>query len=158
GAGQFSNPTTIAVDGSKSPSRHDVYVGDAGNNVVLKFKSSGKFLSTIDGSTAMQGHFVTLAGVAVDQSGNLWTIDSGTSNIVEFSATGTFVQQWNDTHGPPSAIAVDSVRNAVYLTTQNITERWTLTGNYQAQVDRAVFFGSEGFSGPSASALALDPG
>jgi hypothetical protein len=33
-----------------------------------------------------------------------------------------------------------------------------LTGDYQAQIDRPVFFGSEGFSGPSASALALDSG
>jgi hypothetical protein len=97
-------------------------------------------------------------GVAVDQSGNLWTIDAGTGNVDEFNAKGKFQQQWNDTHGSPSAIAVDSVHGAVYLITQSTTERWSLTGDYQVQIDRPVFFGSEGFSGPTASALALDSG
>ena len=58
--GQFQNPTSVAVDNSKSKSKGNVYVGDAGNNVVLKFNSSGKFLSTINGTggTNGQGPFV----------------------------------------------------------------------------------------------------
>src|SRR5262249_14565021 len=73
GPGQFSNPIGVAVDSAKgSPSLSAVYVADAGNNVVVKLKSSGKFLSTIDGSSTTQGLFQSLAGVAVDQSGNLW--------------------------------------------------------------------------------------
>ena len=157
GPGQFSRPTTIAIGAPPGPSANKVFVGDAGNNVVLKFDADGTFLGAIDGSTTPQGHFVSLAGVAVDQSGNLWTADVGTSNIAEFNAKGKFLQQWNDTHGSPSAIAVDSAHNAVYLITQGTTERWTLTGNYQVQIDRPVFFGPS-FFGPSASALALDQG
>jgi hypothetical protein len=158
GAGQFLSPTSVAVDNfSGGQSKGAVYVGDPGTNVVQKFNRNGKYMSTIDGSTAPQGHFVGVVGVAVDQLGNLWVADAGTANVVEFNAQGTFLQQWNDTHGSPSAIAVDSAHNAVYLTTSNITERWSSTGDYEAQVDPAVFFGSEGFSGPTASALALDP-
>src|SRR5262245_18731551 len=37
GSGQFSRPTSIAVDSSGGPSTGDVYVGDAGTNVALKF-------------------------------------------------------------------------------------------------------------------------
>jgi hypothetical protein len=158
GPGQFSRPTSIAFgNASGVASAGKVFVGDAGNNVVLKFDADGHFLSSIDGSTAPQGKFSSLVGVAVDKSGNLWTIDAGTSNVVEFDAKGKFLQQWNDTHGSPSAIAVDSAHNAVYLITGNTTERWSLTGDYQAQIDRPVFFGP-GFFGPSASALALDSG
>ena len=94
GAGQFSNPTSIAVDSSGGSSSGDVYVGDAGNNVVLKFDSNGNYLATIDGSTTPQGPFVVVAGVAVDQIGHLWTADGNTDNITEFDETGTFVQQW----------------------------------------------------------------
>ena len=36
--GQFSNPTSIAVDSSGGPSAGDVYVGDAGNNVVAEVR------------------------------------------------------------------------------------------------------------------------
>lgn len=153
GQDQLSSPTTIATDNSGK-----VYVGDAGTNVLRKFDSDGHFLSTIDGSTTPQGAFQSLVGVAVDQAGNLWTADGTTGNVDQFDSKGKFLQQWNDTHGSPSAIAVDSAHNAVYLITQGVIERWSLTGNYQAQVELPIFFGSEGFSGASASALALDRG
>jgi hypothetical protein len=78
--------------------------------------------------------------------------------VIEFDSKGKFVRQWNDSHGSPNAIAVDSARNAVYLSGFSATERWSLSGNYQSQIEQPVFFGSEGFSGPSSSALALDRG
>src|SRR5262249_16598134 len=71
GAGQLSNPTSVAVDNTRGPSSGDVYVGDATNNVVVKFNANGKYLATIDGSTTPQGSFTSVAAVAVDQSGNL---------------------------------------------------------------------------------------
>ena len=74
-----------------------MYVGDAGNNVVQQFNAHGNYISTIDGSTTPQGQYSLVAGVAVDQSGNLWTADGNTDNVDEFDAGGAFVQQWNDT-------------------------------------------------------------
>src|SRR5262245_26563123 len=170
GPGQFSKPTSIAVGVSGSASAGKVFVGDAGNNVVLKFDASGSFISTIDGTSSPQGHFQSLVGVSVDQAGNLWTADASTNNIIEFDAKGAFVQQWTDTHGPPSAIAVDSTNKAVYLITTPstpgllvssfpITERWTLTGQPQGEIDRPIVFGgATGFDGAAlGTALALDP-
>src|SRR5215468_4405374 len=93
GAGQLSNPTSIAVDSSGGPSNGDVYVGDAGPNVVLKFDSNGNFVATIDGTASPQGHFSVVAGVSVDQSGNLWVADGNSDFISEYDPAGNFVQQ-----------------------------------------------------------------
>jgi hypothetical protein len=74
-AGSFSfpeasdTPAAIAVDNSASPSdpsRGDVYVMDAGNDVIDKFNASGEYLNQIAGPPGS-----LLGGVAVDSSGNL---------------------------------------------------------------------------------------
>ena len=146
GPGQFSNPTSVAVDSSKSKSKGSVYVGDAGNNVVVKLSSNGKVQSTITGSIAPQGHFQSLAGVAVDQSGNLWTVDAATGNVLEFGSNGNFIQQWNSPSGA-RGIVVDSTNGAVYLITGGgATQRFTLAGAAGPTIDSN-----------SATALALDP-
>ncbi len=135
GAGQFSLPTSIAVG---NPTGR-VYVGDAGNNVVLRFNANGRYVSTIDGSTTPQGRYTTLAGVAVDQDGHLWTADGSTNNIDEFDSAGNFLQEWNDTYGTTYAIAVDSAHNAVYLIRgSQETERWSLTGTDETPIDSGV--------------------
>jgi DNA-binding beta-propeller fold protein YncE len=152
GPGQFSLPTSIAVGAPPGSSAAKVYVGDAGNNVILKFDADGNFLATIDGSTTPQGHFVSLAGVAVDQSGNLWTADGSTSNVDEFDAHGNFVRQWSDPAGQPEAIAVDSVDGALYLISSGNTQRFSLTGTPGAVVDSRP-----GALTGTGVALALDP-
>ncbi len=141
GGGQFKTPTSIAATSSR------VYVGDVGTNQVDVFNASGTFLNVITGATTPQGHFQSLTGVAVDQAGNVWTADAGTGNVVEFSAAGKFLQQWSDTVGSPTAIAVDSVHSTVYLINNGgATTRYTLTGTAGATVD----------NGPG-TALSLDP-
>ena len=146
GAGQFTIPTSVAVDSSMGPTRGDLYVGDVSNNVVQKFSPAGKYLSTIDGSGTSQGHFVSLAAVAVDQNGTLWTADAGSGSIAQFSKNGTFLGEWNDPSGGPSAIAVDASHGAVYLLTFGTTERFTFTGGGRTTIDSN-----------SARALAVDP-
>jgi hypothetical protein len=139
GAGQFSKPTSVAVDSSGGPSFTDVYVGDQGNNVVGKFNALGGYLATIDGSTTPQGKYSLVAGVAVDQSGNLWTADGNNNNIDQFDPTGKFLQQWNDTYGSTMAIAVDSTNGKVYLIRgSQATESWTLTGTSETVVDNGA--------------------
>src|SRR5262245_9825555 len=136
GPGQFSNPTSIAVDNSGGTSAGDVYVGDLANNVVLKFDHNGTFLATIDGSSSTQGHFQSVVGVAVDQSGHLWVADDGTDNVIEFDEQGNFLQQWNDTYGQTVTIAVDRTNGFVYLIRgTRATERWTLTGGNETVID-----------------------
>jgi DNA-binding beta-propeller fold protein YncE len=166
GQDRLSFPTSVATD-----TLGKVYVGDAGTNVVQKFDADGNFVSTIDGASAPQGHFQSLAGVAVDQANNLWVADSGTSNVIEFGPKGGFLRQWHDScpDGPltapcatdsnPSAIAVDSAHNAVYLIDVfgGYVNRYSLTGNWQREIDRSVIHLGT-FSTTTPSALALDPG
>jgi sugar lactone lactonase YvrE len=148
GPGQFSNPTSVAVDSSGGPSNMDVYVGDQGNNVVQKFNFLGGYLSTINGSTTPQGNFSLIAGVAVDQAGNLWVADGNTDNISEFDQSGKFLQQWNDTFGQTVAMTVDSTNGLVYaIRGAGTTQSFTLTGTPVNQ----------GIDNGSGQALALDP-
>jgi hypothetical protein len=146
GDGQFGVPTSIAVDSTT----HDVYVGDTVYQRVEKFSAAGTFLSTIDGSTSTEGVFQSLAAIAVDQSGNLWTDDSFTGNIDEFNNTGAFVRQWNDNYGTTSnaGIAVDSAHNAVYLiSNQSNADKWSLTGTGRTTLTSSF----------SVTSLAVDP-
>jgi sugar lactone lactonase YvrE len=147
GRGQFDNPRSIAVGNAPGPSMAKVFVGDWGNDTVLKFDADGDFLGTIDGSSTPQGEFVDLRGVAVDQNGHLWVVDG--QNVNEFDAKGKFVQQWENPFGSSTrAIAVDLDRGAVYLTNgSGRTDRFSLAGEDQATVD-----------GSSGTALAVDPG
>src|SRR5215475_6560680 len=167
GQGQLSSPRAIATD-----SLGKVYVSDAGTNTVQKFDAKGNFVSTIDGTGAPQGHFQSLGGVAVDQANNLWVTDSSTSNVIEFDSKGTFLRQWLDScpsSGPvtagcatgsnPTAIAVDSAHNAVYLIDVfgGYVNRYSLTGTWQREIDRSVIHVGT-FSTTTPAALALDPG
>jgi DNA-binding beta-propeller fold protein YncE len=77
-AGSFSfpeapdNPAAIAVDNSTSPSdpsTGDIYVLDAGHEVIDKFSPSGSYLGQITGPTPEK--FSELLGVGVDASGNV---------------------------------------------------------------------------------------
>jgi NHL repeat len=167
GQGRLSSPRGIATDNLGK-----VYVSDAGTNTVQKFDANGNFVSTIDGTSAPQGHFQSLGGVAVDQANNLWVADSGTSNVIEFGSKGNFLRQWHDScpsSGPvtppcatdsnPTAIAVDSAHNAVYLIDVfgGYVNRYSLTGNWQREIDRSVIHLGT-FSTTTPSALALDRG
>jgi DNA-binding beta-propeller fold protein YncE len=175
GSGQFSAPATIAIGAPPGPTANKVFVGDAGNNAVETFDADGHFISAIDGTSSPQGHFQKLVGVAIDGSGDLWTADGSTNNVDEFDARGAFVRQWTDTHGSPSALAVGSTHNgdrdvqtSVYVTIPSqsqcsffcsgeLTERWTSTGSPEGEIERPLAYGSEGFGGPSPSALTVDP-
>jgi tripartite motif-containing protein 71 len=64
GAGQFHQPTGVAVD-----SKGDVFVVDAENNRVEKFSSSGKYLAQWKGPDPP---FKFVSKVAVDDHGNLY--------------------------------------------------------------------------------------
>jgi DNA-binding beta-propeller fold protein YncE len=153
GQGRLSSPRGIAID-----TMGKVYVGDAGTNTVVKFDANGNFVSTIDGSSAPQGHFQSLAGVAVDQANNLWVADASTSNVIEFDSKGKFVRQWNDKNGNPSAIAVDSNNQIVYLIDAGgYVDRYSLTGTWKSEIDRPVLHLGT-FSSTVPSALALDRG
>jgi NHL repeat-containing protein len=114
---------------------------------VQKLNPNGKLLATIDGTSSTQGHFSNVAGIALDQNGNLWVADSGTGNVLEFDDSGNFLQQWSDPNGSPGAIAVDATNSFVYLIQGfGETDRFDLSGGNQKAIDT-----------DTAVALALNP-
>ncbi|HWX46180.1 MAG TPA: hypothetical protein VNY52_12765 [Solirubrobacteraceae bacterium] len=117
GAGQFTTPTFVAVDNSAGPSAGDVYVGDTGDNLVSKFDSAGNLIGgwgaggQLNGSSATNGPFGAIAGVAVDPGGTLIVIN-GSSLVFEFSQSGSFTTDFNVERGTsPNGLAVDSTGN-----------------------------------------------
>ncbi len=136
GAGEFQAPTFIAVDNDPgSASFGDVYVGDTGTGLVTKFTGSGALVSgwgdrvpadgQLEGKVGAEGPFNgpfsvsggTVAGVAVDMSGNLWVDTSHSENMFEFDQGGKFVREWPLTDGQSteSGLAVDSAQNLYFV-------------------------------------------
>jgi DNA-binding beta-propeller fold protein YncE len=121
GDGQFNIPMGIAVD-----STGYVYVADINNNRVQKFTSNGTFVAKWgknggDGlSGSGDGEFYHPWGIAVDNKGNVYVVDTGNYRIQKFTSNGTFVAKWGKNGGDgswgsengefdqPQGIAVDS--------------------------------------------------
>jgi hypothetical protein len=121
-AGAFTTPTFLAIDNSGGPSGGDVYVADTTSNTVQKFSATGTLISTwgfgglLDGSTATDGPFTGLAGIAVDPAGQLWVYDDA-GEMFAFAQDGTFVTDWQSGRGVTvGGIAVDANTN-LYVAT-----------------------------------------
>jgi sugar lactone lactonase YvrE len=148
--GQFESPTFIALDTSAGPSAGDVYVGDAGDNVVTKFTAAGGLVESwgvkgqLSGESAtsppggVAGPFGALAGVAVDAGGDLWVYDQS-SSMFEFSQVGVFTTDWSSGRGViPGGIGVDS-SGSLYVGTGEpgvgkFSAFGTLIGNLENQL------------------------
>jgi tripartite motif-containing protein 71 len=118
GAGQFLNPTGLAVD----PTSGNVYVADYGNDRIQKFTSTGKFLKQWGFEGQLDGYFTAPTSVAVDaSSGNVYVVDTGNNRIQEFTSAGLFVAKWGSSGSAdglfvgPSGVAVDSNSGKVYI-------------------------------------------
>ncbi len=77
----LDSPRGIAVDSSGN-----IFVSDNENHRILKFDSSGKFLTEIGGGSAdsAEGRFDSPWGVAVDASGNVYVTDTDNNRIQKF--------------------------------------------------------------------------
>jgi hypothetical protein len=157
GPGAFTTPALIAIDNSPtSASQGDVYVADAGDNLVSKFDASGNLIATwgtggqLDGSTATNGPFGSPVGVAVDVSGGLWVFTAApffTGEMFEFAQDSSFVTDWNSQQGNPLGIAVDSATD-LYIPTERGVTKFTSAGSQIGVINGSPF---EVFAG-----LALD--
>jgi hypothetical protein len=111
--GQLEAPTFVAVDNDPaSPSHGDVYVagpgkpGESTANLVTKFSAEGALDETwgasgqLSGSSAPEGPFGEITGIAVDPSGKLWVYGGPTSSaqsrvhMFVFEAAGAFSVGW----------------------------------------------------------------
>jgi len=85
GNGNFSGPRGVAVD-----SAGNVYVTDSINDRVVKFTSTGTYISQLGctsgacSSGTANGQFNSPYGVAVDSSGNVYVVDGGNNRVELF--------------------------------------------------------------------------
>ena len=113
-AGSFAGPTAIAIDNSTNPldpSAGDVYVLDAGHNVIDKFEADGKYLSTVEKGSGEEA-FGSLDGVATDTDGRLWAYQA--SGQIDYYSSGLpneFPAGRNSPFGASPGFAVDSEDN-----------------------------------------------
>jgi peptidylamidoglycolate lyase len=90
----FNRPSDVAIapDGS-------IFVSDGyGNNRVVKFDATGKFLSAWGKKGAGAGEFNLPHAIAVDRRGRVFVNDRGNSRIQCFDSEGRFLFAWK---GPP---------------------------------------------------------
>jgi DNA-binding beta-propeller fold protein YncE len=125
--GAFSSPEGIAIDNSGDPlldaSAGDVYVVDAGHDVVDKFSATGEYLGELkEPQNAPTG----VAGVAVDPSGNVWVYFYD-SQAVEFDDEGVSVpgSSFNTARTVSPGLAVDSLGHLYVITESRNARRIT---------------------------------
>jgi hypothetical protein len=118
--GAFQTPTFVAVDNSASPSNGDVYVVDSATNVVSKFEADGTLIASwgsggqLDGSTATEGPFGEIGGIAVDTAGTLdvFRFEPEPGQIFQFDEDGTFSATLEVLSGSsPGGLGVDPSGN-----------------------------------------------
>ena len=127
-AATFNNPSGLAVD-----SANNVYIADAGNNVIREISGQTGIVSTVPFTL---GVLSSPRGVAVDASGNLYIADTGndvireiipftaaTSTLAGISGTsgysGNNVLATTATLNSPAGVALDSAGNIYIADTGN---------------------------------------
>lgn len=186
--GALEAPTFIAVDDSPG-GEGDVYVADQGHelespdNLVSKFDKNGHLIETwgakgqLNGSSAPEGQFGELSGIAVDGTGNLWVYVGSTfaapdTHMYEFEQGGGFTQSWteplNGGEYYPHGIAVDGSDNLYISSTVSVGVSSGPSGP-KSFVDGAVLkYGSSGgflgqmtetpvIAGVAVAGLTVDP-
>lgn len=86
GAGQFSNPSAIAVNASGL-----VFAADRGNRNVQVFRQDGVYLSALSSPSAPISNPVALG---IDAAGNLYALDAGRGSVLVFKANGDFAVEF----------------------------------------------------------------
>jgi len=86
GAGQFSNPVSIAIASSGL-----IFVADRGNRSVQVFRGDGVYLNNLGNKSA---NITAPIAVGIDPQDNLYVLDGGRNSVMVFSATGDFIQEF----------------------------------------------------------------
>ena len=86
GAGQFGNPSAVAVARSGL-----IFVADRGNRSVQVFREDGVFLNKLGGSAT---RFENPVAMGLDPGDKLFVLDAGRGSISVFSADGKLMHQF----------------------------------------------------------------
>jgi sugar lactone lactonase YvrE len=179
-AAQLSWPSGVALDAAGN-----LYIADAGNNVVRKVSNgtittvagNASYGYTGDGGPATGAQLNYPSGVAVDGAGNLYIADSDNnavrkvSNGIITTAAGTGTEGYIGDGGVatsaelayPEGVAVDSLGNVYIADSLNYAVRWITNG----VINTLAGNGTQGYGGdggPGAAAqlnipvgVAVDP-
>jgi hypothetical protein len=165
GPGAFISPTFVAVDNSGGPSAGDVYVGDTATNLVQKFDATGNLIASwgtggqLDGSTATNGPFGGLKGIAIDGAGDLDVLSESAvfrvTQVFKFAQDGSFMTEISPGERGTEAkgLGVDGSGDFFKANGDGSVEKLQSDGTDIGQV-------SSGFSQASAETLGfgVDPG
>jgi streptogramin lyase len=94
----------------------DIFVSEghgAGNNRVLKFDKTGKFIKEWGKLGAGPGEFDQPHALAMDSRGRLFVGDRNNNRIQIFDQNGTFIEEWTQ-YSRPSGIFIDK-RDNIYV-------------------------------------------
>jgi uncharacterized protein (TIGR03437 family) len=155
---ELSNPTAIAFDSSGN-----MYIADAGNNVVREVSTSGTITTfagtntlgyTGDAGPANLAELYQPVALAFDSSGNLYIADAGNNVIRQVSGgnINTFASGFNH----PDGVAVDSAGNLYVLDTSNRRIQEVSNGVYTT-IAGDGYSGFGGDDGPATMASIYDP-
>ena len=107
----FNKPTDIAVakDGS-------FYISDGyGNNRIMKFSSTGKYLFNWGQKGSGPGEFNIPHGIALDSSQHLYVADRENNRVQVFNSSGKFIRQFKQSSfGTIGAVAFDQTGSRLF--------------------------------------------
>jgi DNA-binding beta-propeller fold protein YncE len=89
GDGPLFRPSDVAV----APRSGLVYLADGGNNRILVFDGSGRYLRTLGGAKGGALRFQKLLGVSVDQEETVLAVDAGAGAVVALSPLGAILRR-----------------------------------------------------------------
>ena len=135
--GQFSDPTSIALDSSGN-----VYVTDGCR--IQKFTSAGVFITKWGSYGGGDGQFCGgyavygPEGIAVDSAGYVYIADTGDNRIQKFDTNGNFITKWGGPNpgsgdgqfGFPNGVAVDSSGYVYVLDGYYRVQKFDSNGNF----------------------------
>ncbi|MEH6906684.1 6-bladed beta-propeller [Neobacillus drentensis] len=116
---KFKAPNAIALD----KKTENIFISDSGNQRILEYDKSGKFLRTINGSKDGKGSsvFVNPRGIGVDSRGILYVVNNLSHTIYGFNEKGEQVFTFgsmgdqNEQFYLPNGLYVDD-SDRVYIT------------------------------------------
>jgi sugar lactone lactonase YvrE len=134
----FNGPTGVVVaangdiwvtDGhggpQVGPNKDNMYGSRGGNNRLVRFDKTGKYLKHWGGGVGSEGslplQFDDPHDIQIDREGRLYIADRGNNRVQVLDTDGKFITRWTQ-FGKPSAIAIDDKH--IYVADGMSDQRW----------------------------------